>query len=46
VQRPLATVVIGGIISSTLLTLVTLPLLYRMVHGGSETSSEESQAKA
>ena len=32
VQRPLATVVIGGIISSTLLTLVTLPLLYRMVH--------------
>jgi cobalt-zinc-cadmium resistance protein CzcA len=46
VQRPLATVVIGGIISSTLLTLVTLPLLYRMVHGGSEISSEESQAKA
>jgi cobalt-zinc-cadmium resistance protein CzcA len=33
VQRPLATVVIGGIISSTLLTLVTLPVLYRMVHG-------------
>ena len=32
VQRPLATVVIGGIISSTLLTLVTLPVLYRMVH--------------
>jgi hypothetical protein len=29
-----------------LLTLVTLPLLYRMVHGVSETSSEESQAKA
>ena len=46
VQRPLATVVIGGIISSTLLTLVTLPLLYRMVHGVSEASSEESQAKA
>jgi cobalt-zinc-cadmium resistance protein CzcA len=33
VQRPLATVVIGGIISSTLLTLVVLPALYRMVHG-------------
>ncbi len=32
VQRPLATVVIGGIISSTLLTLVLLPVLYRMVH--------------
>jgi cobalt-zinc-cadmium resistance protein CzcA len=33
VQRPLATVVIGGIVSSTLLTLVVLPALYRMVHG-------------
>jgi len=32
VQRPLATVVIGGIISSTLLTLVVLPALYRVVH--------------
>ena len=33
VQRPLATVVIGGILSSTLLTLVVLPALYRIVHG-------------
>lgn len=33
VQRPLATVVIGGIISSTLLTLVILPALYQLVHG-------------
>jgi cobalt-zinc-cadmium resistance protein CzcA len=32
VQRPLATVVIGGIVSSTLLTLVVLPALYRIVH--------------
>ena len=32
VQRPLATVVIGGIVSSTLLTLVVLPALYLMVH--------------
>jgi cobalt-zinc-cadmium resistance protein CzcA len=32
VQRPLATVVIGGIISSTLLTLLVLPGLYRMAH--------------
>jgi cobalt-zinc-cadmium resistance protein CzcA len=32
VQRPLATVVIGGIISSTLLTLLVLPILYRLVH--------------
>ncbi len=30
VQRPLATVVIGGIISSTLLTLIVLPALYRL----------------
>ena len=32
VQRPLATVVIGGILSSTLLTLVVLPILYRLAH--------------
>lgn len=32
VQRPLATVVIGGIWSSTLLTLLVLPLLYKMVY--------------
>lgn len=30
VQRPLATVVIGGVISSTLLTLIVLPVIYRM----------------
>jgi cobalt-zinc-cadmium resistance protein CzcA len=32
VQRPLATVVIGGILSSTMLTLLVLPALYRMLH--------------
>jgi len=32
VQRPLATVVIGGIISSTILTLVVLPALYRLAY--------------
>ncbi len=32
VQRPLATVVIGGIVSSTLLTLVVLPALYQLTH--------------
>ncbi|MFT4089204.1 MAG: CusA/CzcA family heavy metal efflux RND transporter [Asticcacaulis sp.] len=36
VQRPLATVVIGGIVSSTLLTLVVLPALYRLIHGRSD----------
>ncbi len=33
VQRPLATVVIGGIVSSTLLTLLVLPALFRMAYG-------------
>jgi len=43
VQRPLATVVIGGIVSSTVLTLLVLPALYSLVHGrpsaGAGTSS-------
>ena len=34
VQKPLATVVVGGLVSSTLLTLVVLPALYRIVAGG------------
>jgi cobalt-zinc-cadmium resistance protein CzcA len=42
VQRPLATVVIGGLISSTLLTLIVLPTLYAWVgdrrRAGSRTS--------
>jgi len=32
VQRPLATLVIGGIVCSTLLTLLVLPALYRISH--------------
>jgi len=36
VQRPLATVVIGGILSSTALTLLVLPLLYRWAHRRAE----------
>ncbi|HYB99663.1 MAG TPA: CusA/CzcA family heavy metal efflux RND transporter [Candidatus Limnocylindrales bacterium] len=39
VQRPLATVVIGGIVSSTLLTLLVLPGLYVMLHGSDEGSA-------
>jgi len=39
VQRPLATVVIGGIISSTLLTLVVLPALYRLLHARDTAST-------
>ena len=37
VQRPLATVVIGGILSSTVLTLVVLPVLYRIFHRNDES---------
>ncbi len=33
VQKPLATVVIGGILSSTLLTLFVLPAIYRLLYG-------------
>ena len=36
VQRPLATVVIGGLITSTLLTLLVLPTLYRLLEGRAE----------
>ena len=43
VQRPLATVVIGGIVSSTLLTLVVLPALYRLAHREGEQSAGEVQ---
>ncbi len=42
VQRPLATVVIGGLISSTLLTLVVLPALYRIF--GSSTHPGAGEA--
>ncbi|PCI72969.1 MAG: CusA/CzcA family heavy metal efflux RND transporter [Gammaproteobacteria bacterium] len=46
VQRPLATVVIGGIISSTILTLVVLPALYRLLHSHSiaEKNTNMSQS--
>lgn len=38
VQRPLATVVIGGILTTTLLTLFFLPIVYAMFGGGPKTS--------
>ena len=41
VQRPLASVVIGGIISSTILTLIVLPALYRLIHGREKRSVGE-----
>jgi cobalt-zinc-cadmium resistance protein CzcA len=44
VQRPLATVVIGGILSSTFLTLVLLPVLYRWVMSWQARRKEEAEA--
>lgn len=46
VQRPLATVVIGGILSSTFLTLVFLPTLYAWVEGGLRPSPAATPAPA
>ena len=42
VQRPLATVVIGGILSSTFLTLVLLPVLYAWVENRKKSEPAES----
>ena len=38
IQRPLATVVVGGLMSSTLLTLIVLPSLYRWFVPPADTS--------
>ena len=46
VQRPLATVVIGGIISSTILTLLVLPALYMLVHRRAEQKERPSAPPA
>jgi cobalt-zinc-cadmium resistance protein CzcA len=46
VQRPLATVVIGGILSSTLLTLLVLPVLYRLLHRERYTPVSETATAA
>ena len=46
VQRPLATVVIGGVISSTLLTLLVLPVLYSVFGAGITGQSGEARAGA
>ncbi|MEZ5083216.1 MAG: CusA/CzcA family heavy metal efflux RND transporter [Bacteroidales bacterium] len=40
VQKPLATVVIGGLVTSTFLTLVILPLIYVMFNGGFKKSNK------
>ena len=45
VQRPLATVVIGGILSSTLLTLVVLPVLYGLAYTGFHGSKSDDETE-
>jgi HAE1 family hydrophobic/amphiphilic exporter-1 len=46
ISQPLAIVVIGGLISSTLLTLVVLPALYYLVEGATERRAARRAAKA
>ena len=45
VQRPLATVVIGGLISSTLLTLLVVPVLYYFVENRSDKNNDNKASK-
>ena len=44
VQRPLATVVVAGVLTSTLLTLFVLPILYLMVMKGTRPAASEVEA--
>lgn len=46
VQRPLATVVIGGLVTATLLTLVVLPVLYSIFHKDGNTNTRNGQSKS
>jgi cobalt-zinc-cadmium resistance protein CzcA len=43
IQRPLASVVVGGILTSTLLTLLVLPLLYELFGGRNDGQGDETQ---
>jgi cobalt-zinc-cadmium resistance protein CzcA len=46
VQRPLATVVIGGLVTSTLLTLLVLPTLYNWMEGLGERRARKERERA
>lgn len=46
ISQPLAIIVIGGLVSSTLLTLVVLPVLYYLVEGAKERRMDRRAAKA
>jgi cobalt-zinc-cadmium resistance protein CzcA len=41
IQRPLASVVVGGILTSTLLTLLVLPLLYELFGGRDNSEAQK-----
>jgi cobalt-zinc-cadmium resistance protein CzcA len=45
VQRPLATVVVGGLITATALTLIVLPVLYALVEASAEKKRKQSGKK-
>lgn len=45
ISQPLAIVVIGGLVSSTILTLIVLPVLYYLVEGATERRAERRAAK-
>ncbi len=45
ISQPLAIVVIGGLVSSTLLTLIVLPVLYYLVEGAKERRVDRREAK-
>jgi heavy metal efflux system protein len=40
VQKPLATVIIGGLLSATVLTLIVLPVLYLLFEGRAQRQQE------
>ncbi|MCB1232669.1 MAG: efflux RND transporter permease subunit [Verrucomicrobiae bacterium] len=46
VQKPLATVVIGGVITSTILTLIVLPILYVMIRPREELAESDVEGEA
>ena len=46
VQRPLASVVIGGLVTSTALTLFVLPLLYRLLARWQERHADQEEVAA
>ena len=46
ISQPLGVIVIGGLVSSTLLTLVVLPVLYYLVEGAKERREERKALRA